>query len=86
MNEKNSLFSIIFLLIFLKFDSFGATPDYSLVCRKDYRVTSIKRTNSQFQKSVSGSLVVECEKIPITNLNQVFLIIFIYYVTINLGF
>lgn len=37
--------------------------DFSLVCRKGYRLTSICRANSGFQRSIAGSLSVECERI-----------------------
>lgn len=76
MNKKNILINVILILLFFKFNNFDASSDYSLVCRKGYRVSSIKRVNSKYQKSIAGSMIIECERLINVNLNQVFNYIF----------
>ena len=44
---------------------FAELKDFSLLCEKGYKISSIKRANSFYQKSLVGSLTIECVKIGV---------------------
>ena len=52
---------ILFSLLVI---SVHSQSDFTIACKKGYKVSGIRRSNSYYQKSVGGSLVLECEKIP----------------------
>ncbi|KAE9553553.1 hypothetical protein FO519_003246 [Halicephalobus sp. NKZ332] len=51
------------LLFFLFLVNVDSQSDFTIACRKGFKVSGIRRSNSFYQKSVAGSLVLECEKI-----------------------
>uniref|UniRef100_A0A1I7ZEV9 SRCR domain-containing protein n=1 Tax=Steinernema glaseri TaxID=37863 RepID=A0A1I7ZEV9_9BILA len=55
---------IIFLILFQIFNILvRAETDFTLECRRGYRIVSIKRVGNVYHNNSLGSLAIECEKI-----------------------
>ena len=60
----------LLVVIFYQFTViFCEVKDFTLLCEKGYKISSIKRANSFYQKSLVGSLTIECIKIGF-NINE----------------
>ncbi|CAK5058604.1 unnamed protein product [Meloidogyne enterolobii] len=57
--NKNILFILLFFLIFLLKENVNC--DYSLECNSGYRVSAIRRANSDRQRGKVGSISIECQ-------------------------
>uniref|UniRef100_A0A914NQE4 Uncharacterized protein n=1 Tax=Meloidogyne incognita TaxID=6306 RepID=A0A914NQE4_MELIC len=56
--NKNILFILFFLIFLLKEN---VNCDYSLECNSGYRVSAIRRANSDRQRGKVGSISIECQ-------------------------
>lgn len=55
---------MLFLILFSLFViNINGQSDFVISCKKGYKVSGMRRSNSYYQKSVAGSLILECEKI-----------------------
>lgn len=51
------------LCLFINIQTIDCQTDFVIKCDDGYKISGIKRVNSYYQKDITGSLTIECEKI-----------------------